>query len=138
MSPFRLSRATVADLPELLELMYKSFSTWTTSRFMGCFSLDDVPNFVAKYTTVMIEDPTDIWIKVTDNHTGEIVAASNWKLYLGSDKAIKRARDEPPEWLSEELKEKSRELLEPSNEGRIPANADPFLRQCLTSNVDYI
>ena len=129
MPPFCLSRATVADLPELLELMYKSFSTWTTSRYMGCFSPDDVPKYVAEWTTTMAEDPTDIWIKVTDNQTGEIVAASNWKLYLGSDKAIERARDEPPEWLSEDLKEKSRELLVPSNEARIPANPDPFLRE---------
>ena len=103
---------------------------------MGCFSLDDVPKYVAKWTTMMTEDPTDIWIKITDKHTGEIVAASNWKLYLGSAKAIERQRDEPPEWLSEELKEKSRELLDPSNEGRIPANPDPFLRQSLRSNVD--
>ena len=103
---------------------------------MGCFSIDDVPKYVAKWTSMMTEDPTDIWIKVTDKQTGEIVAASNWKLYLGSAKAIERQRDEPSEWLSEELKEKSRELLDPSNEGRIPANPDPFLRQWPRSKAD--
>ena len=138
MAPFRLSRAKVEDLPELLNLMYNCFSTWTTSRYMGCVSLDDVPKFVAKYTAIMSEDPSDIWMKVTNDHTGEIVAASNWKLYLGSNTAIKRGRDEPPEWLTEEQKERSKELLEPQNRARIPANPDPFLCQSPRSKVEQM
>lgn len=130
MSPtasFTLERATISDLPEMLELMYNCFSTWMTERFMGCFSLDDLPKFISKYTKIMKEDPTDIWVKVTDPETNKIIAATNWKLYLGSERAIARGRDEPPEWLEGEQVTESWKLVGALNEARIPANKDPFL-----------
>lgn len=96
---------------------------------MGCFSEEDLPQFVDKYIRIMQEDLTDIWIKVVDSKTGKIAAASDWKLYLGSEKAQKRILLEPPEWLeSEDLKARSRELMDPLNEVKTKANPDPFLR----------
>lgn len=129
MPPFSMSRATTSDMPELAALMFRTFRPWTTSRFMGCFSEDDLPRFVEKYQQTMAEDITDIWIKVVDNDTGKIAAAANWKLYLGSEKAQERIRLQPPEWLNEEWKKESKWLLEPLNEAKITANPDPFLRQ---------
>ena len=126
-SPFKLERATVSDLPELSELMFNCFHPDMTQYYMGAKSVDDLPKFVSKYTKIMNEDPADIWIKITDAQTGEIVSASNWKLYLGPESAIARGRDEVPEWLEGEMAIEASKLMEPLNEARIPANPDPFL-----------
>ena len=128
---FQLSKATISDLPEITELMYHCFDSWITTRFMGCFSIDDVPKAVARYTRIMNEDPTDIWMKVVDTQTGKIAAASNWKLYLGSEKAIKRQRKEPPEWLSNEVKEEAEAIAKPVNDARAASNPHPFLCKSL-------
>ena len=135
MAPFFLSRATESDMPELAELMYKNFRPWVVARIMGLLSEEDVPKVADMYKRIMLEDPTDIWMKVVDNETGKIAAATNWKLYLGSEKAQKRTWVQPPEWLDKEWTKESRMLLDALNEAKIQANPDPFLRQSTLSEA---
>lgn len=85
MAPFVLSRAVPHDMKEIVELQYDSFEDDLVHElFMGCNSRHDLPKLVARYTEAMMQDPSDIWIMIKDAATGRTVAASNWKLYLGS------------------------------------------------------
>jgi hypothetical protein len=124
---FQLSKPTTSDLLEITGLMYHCFDSWIMTRFVGCFSINDLLRGTARYEKIMTEDPTDIWIKVVDTQTRKVIAASNWKLYLGSEKAIKRERNEPPEWLSDKLNEESEAIAKPLNEVRAASNPHPFL-----------
>jgi hypothetical protein len=136
MAPFSLSRATTSDMMELAELMYRNFRPWVVARIMGLFSEEDVPKVAEMYKRIMLEDPTDIWMKVIDKETGKIAAATNWKLYLAPESTQKRTRLQPPEWLDEEWTKESKMLLEALNEAKIKANQDPFLRQSLMYEED--
>lgn len=96
---------------------------------MGCKSSGDLHKLAAKYAEDMVTNPTDIWIKVTSSATGKIVAASNWKLYLGSAPVEPRGLDEVMPWLDGEIALEAKRILEPMNEARILSNTAPFLRK---------
>lgn len=129
-SKFVLSRATEHDIAEIVELQYRSFeSRLVKELLMGCSSPEDLPKFIAKRIQTTKEDPSDIWIKVIDSTTLKIVAASNWKLYLGPATAIPRGSMEVPQWLAGKQAEEAHALLDPMNEARNMANTEPFLRE---------
>ncbi|KAK3052364.1 hypothetical protein LTR09_006574 [Extremus antarcticus] len=120
---FALVRATAHDIPEIVDLMYDAFEDFVRRVVMGCYSQDDMPKLVAQYIGEMQNDPSDIWIKVSDVNTGKIVAASNWKLCATA--STPRGVDEVKPWIQdEEAIELSRTVLEPLNELRLKANAE--------------
>ncbi|KXS95216.1 hypothetical protein AC578_6935 [Pseudocercospora eumusae] len=131
------TRARADDLGEIVALMYESFSSLpqVAKLLMGCKSAADFPKLVDLYTKSLEQDPTDLWTKVVDVHTGAIAAASNWKLYLRSARSQPRPLDEPPPWLEGEEAALSMAMLEPLNGPRIAMNQDPFLHLhiCFTS-----
>ncbi|EME80807.1 uncharacterized protein MYCFIDRAFT_122166, partial [Pseudocercospora fijiensis CIRAD86] len=131
---FVLSRATEADMPEIIAVQYRSFEKPIIVRelVMGCLSPEDLPKFVDKRIRTMREDPTDIWIKVVDSETNKIVAASNWKLYLGPETSMKRRAMEVPEWLTGDHAKAAHALMDPMNEIKIRNNPQPFLHTCFT------
>lgn len=96
---------------------------------MGCSSEEDIPKFVEMQAKIMKDHPADLWIKVIDNDTGKIIAATNWRLYLGPQESLERKEDEVPPWRSEEDKERSLELIGPLNESRKEMGKGPFLRE---------
>lgn len=126
---FALVRATAHDIPEIVDLMYDAFEDFVRRVVMGCYSQDDMPKLVAQYIGEMQNDPSDIWIKVSDVNTGKIVAASNWKLCATA--STPRGVDEVKPWIQdEEAIELSRTVLERLNELRLKANAEQdFLRE---------
>jgi hypothetical protein len=127
-APFVLTRASPCDMLEIVRLMYDSFGQLTREAFMGTPNLSDLPKLESRYIEAMRADPTDIWIKVTDLASGRIVAASNWKLYLGPESTKQRLRDEIPDCLANNAaRQEARAFLEPSNELRIKENKLPFL-----------
>ncbi|KAF7187093.1 hypothetical protein HII31_11570 [Pseudocercospora fuligena] len=134
---FVLTRASPEDLAEIVALMYAAFSNLpqVAELLMGCKSAADFPKLVDLYTKTLEEDPTDLWTKVVDVHTGAIVAASNWKLYLRSARSQPRPLDKPPPWLEGEEAALSTAMFEPLNDSRIKMNQDPFLHLhiCFTS-----
>ncbi|KXT00577.1 hypothetical protein AC579_5065 [Pseudocercospora musae] len=131
------TRAGADDLAEIVALMYEAFSNLpqVANLLMGCKSTADFPKLVDLYTKSLEEDPTDLWTKVVDVHTGAIIAASNWKLYLRSARSQPRPLDEPPPWLEGEEAALSVAMFEPLNGPRIEMNQDPFLHLhiCFTS-----
>lgn len=99
---------------------------------MGCREdslAEDISRFVSIQEKIMKSNPADFWIKVIDNETGKIIAATNWRLYLGTQESLDRKGDEVPWWLSEEDKERSLELIGPLNESRREFNKGPGLRE---------
>lgn len=136
MAPFVLSRAVPHDMKEIVELQYDSFEDDLVHElFMGCNSRLDLPKLVARYTEAMMRDSSDIWIMIKDAATGRTVAASNWKLYLGSAHMQPRGVDDIMPWLKGETALAAKSLLEPMNEIRLLNNQDPFLHLhiCFTS-----
>lgn len=116
-------------MPELLDVQYDAFPDFVRIIFMGCHSKDDLPKLIPKYVEKMSSDPSDVWIKVTDNATGKIVAASNWKIFPGNpgSSGMDHA-DEPPKWLEEGQREKSRRVIEEMTEVRRKVMPGPYVR----------
>lgn len=104
--PFTLTRCTPADMDAVVRLQYACFPPFIREMCMGCFSEADIPKIRDKYVQQMYvylhlashdlglhgadlvlrggrrEDPRDIWVKVVEERTGEVVAGSCWKVWL--------------------------------------------------------
>lgn len=126
---FALSRASPADLPELVRLQYKCFPPFVRELFMGCRTEADLPRLVRYYERPMRQNPSDIWIKVTDRATDRIVAASNWRIHVNGGRADDDGDNEPPEWLEGEALERSRKIFRAFNAARREANPGGFVRR---------
>lgn len=124
--PFSLSRASAEDLTEIVALQYACFPPFVREKFMGCKSEDDLPRSVEEFTKLM-EDPHDIWVKVTDIASGRIVSASNWKVYPSS--APTSSDDQPSPWLEGEALEMAETMLGTMNEKRRKANPGGYVRE---------
>ncbi|PPJ60926.1 hypothetical protein CBER1_06197 [Cercospora berteroae] len=128
MAQFVLAKATPNDMAELVQVQYEAFKPkYVRELFMGCKDTEDLPRLAKKYAEDMAQDPTDLWIKVTDLTTGNIVAASNWRLYLATSSVQPRGIDEPLPWVDGELAAEAKEILGPMNSTRIENNAEPFI-----------
>ena len=126
-APFVLSRATASDMDEIVDLQYDCFPGFVREVFMGCFSKNDLPRVRDLFIDKMQQDPNDVWIKVVDKLSGNVVAASNWKLYVNGPSSG-GVKDEAPEWLEGELREKSKAMMKKVNEKRAEAMTGPFIR----------
>lgn len=126
-SAYTLTRASHNDILSIVGVLYKSFDQFARENYFGIATEKDLPRLAEKYTTIMSTDSTDIWIKIEDMTTGSVVAASNWRLCLGSDTAQPRTQDEPVPWLDDQAAEKQRILLEPMNIARSKSNPGPFM-----------
>lgn len=113
-------------MPELLDVQYEAFPEFVRVIFMGCHNKDDVSKLVPKYIEKMQNDPSDVWIKITDNATGKIIAAADWKIFPGH--GGENNSDEAPEWLDAEEKEKSRKVIEEMTEIRKKIMPGPYVR----------
>ncbi|CAJ2506878.1 Uu.00g080640.m01.CDS01 [Anthostomella pinea] len=134
--PFRLTRATPADLPEIIALQYTAFPPVARELFMGCASEADLPRCTASYARVMQTNEHDVWIKVVDTASGAVVAASNWKIYPnGSAPPPSSANDEPPDWLEGEARKRAARVLGAMNQARREAHPGGFvhLQICFTA-----
>lgn len=126
-SRFSLSRASADDLAETATLEYKCFPEHIRQTFMGCKSEADLPRLVEMYADAMRRDHHDIWVKVVDREKGNIVAASNWKVYPSG--APESAGDHPPAWLEGEDLDRTRGMTAAMNEARNRANPGGFIRR---------
>lgn len=129
-SVYALTRASQQDIHQIVKLLFESFDDFARANYFGTSTQDDLPKLATKYADIMSNDSADVWMKIEDTATGTIVAACNWKLYLGPETAQPRVRDEPVPWLVGEAAEKQRLLLEPMNEARARANPGPFMCAC--------
>ncbi|RMZ86194.1 hypothetical protein DV737_g198, partial [Chaetothyriales sp. CBS 132003] len=138
--PFTLRRATAADLTEIVALEYACFPPFVREFFMGCNSEADLPRVVEDLGAGITRDPHDIWIKVTDNASGKIIAASNWKVHLNSSSgagAADLSDDKPAPWLTGERAEQAKEMFDIMNEKRHRANPAGYvhLHICFTDEA---
>ena len=124
---FRLERATPADMREMVDLQYACFPPEVIDIFMGGSSPEDISRLCESYTKHMRENPSDVWIKVTDTETGKIIAASDWRVYVNG--APQQADDEPPAWLEGAALERSKKITGQFNEARRRANPGPYVRE---------
>ncbi|KAF2213586.1 hypothetical protein CERZMDRAFT_117267 [Cercospora zeae-maydis SCOH1-5] len=140
MTQFVLSRATADDMAEIVRVQYEAFTAkHVRELFMGCTSPEDLPRLAKKYAENMTTDPSDIWVKVTDLPTGSIVAASNWRLYLGSSSVQPRAVDKAMPWVDGELAAQAENIIQPMNRMRIANNKGPFIHlHILFTSPNYL
>lgn len=81
--PFALSRATKQDMEAIVELQFECFQDpHVREIFMGRDKLALRERFV----WIIQNDPTDLWVKVVEQTTNNIIAASNWKLNIVPEK----------------------------------------------------
>lgn len=133
-APFTLSRATEADMPEVIRLCWLSFPQIVRDLLMGCPTEDDLPRSVARYQEEMRADAHALWIKVVDNDTGRIAAASHWRIFPGASAPAGADEDTPPPWLDDESRVKAQGILDEMTQARIKANPDGYVRECFPVN----
>ncbi|KAM3413876.1 hypothetical protein BST61_g10550 [Cercospora zeina] len=128
MTQFVLARATANDMAEIVQVQYEAFTAkHVRELFMGCTSAEDLLRLAKKYAQDMASDPNDIWVKVTDLATGSVVAASNWRLYLGPSSVQPRGMDKAMPWVDGQLAAQAEDILQPMNRARIANNKEPFI-----------
>lgn len=134
MSPtptFALSKAEPSDMQETANLQFKVFTEpIIRDVFMGPDTPAGHSALANTFVKTMHEDASDYWIKVVNQSTGKIVAASNWKIHQSLVKGV--VEDGDPEWLKgldEERLERTRKVLLRVREKRrmMPV---PRLREC--------
>jgi hypothetical protein len=103
------------------------FPQFVREVFMGCKSEADLPLIVQRYQNILLNDLHDVWIKVIDNESGAIVAASNWKVHPNG--ASTMSDDSPNNWLEKETYEKAKRIMDDLNERRRKANPSGFVRR---------
>lgn len=128
--PFTLSRATEADMPEVIRLCWLSFPQIVRDLLMGTPTEDDLPRSVARYQEEMRADPHATWIKVVDNATGRIAAASHWRIFPGASAPMGADEDTPPPWLDDESRTKAQGILDEMNEARKKVSPGGYVREC--------
>lgn len=130
---FSLSRATEADLPEIVKTMWLSFPQVVRDLMIGAPTEESIPKVVEYHRQVLREHHHAVWIKVVENSTGKIVGAALWKIYPNAGQPAS-GDEQPPPWLEGEKREASKKLLDVLNEGRRKANPEGFLREFSLSN----
>lgn len=141
LQPYVLKRASPLDFPEIVKIQYDSFtSPFEREVLMGCVSPSDLSKLSDSYAQAAASDPTGIWIKAIKTSTGEIVAASHWKLYLDGERGV--SQDEEDEEHDERPKaEERRKIFASMGEARRKnMGGEAFLREsqilCFVLEVD--
>lgn len=129
-APFTLTRATEADMPEVIRLCWLSFPQIVRDLLMGCPTEDDLPRSVARYQEEVRSDPHATWVKVVDNASGRIAAASHWRIFPGASAPEGSDEDTPPPWLDDESRVKAQGILDEMTEARKKYNPDGYVREC--------
>lgn len=112
----------------MARLMYRCFPAIVRELLMGCKNEDDLPKF-----TNLLEDEYRthhhaVWIKVVDQASGEIAAASLWKVYPNAG-TPKDGGDKVVSWLDEETRKQAEKLVGTMNVARREANPEGFVRK---------
>ncbi|KAI3394844.1 hypothetical protein diail_2181 [Diaporthe ilicicola] len=126
LAPFTLSRATEADMAEIVRLCWLSFPQVVRDALMGCPTEDDLPRSVARYQEEMRRDHFAVWIKVVDNSTGKIAAASHWKIFPSAP-TPDAANEKPVPWLDDETRGLAQKILDEMNDARSKANSEGYV-----------
>jgi len=95
--PFVLQPAKKEDMKEILDLQYRCFPDLVRRVLMGCDSEADLPRLQAEYIEEMEESGSVVWHYVKDLASGRIIAASNWKIFLNRQAAL-RGEGKAPGW----------------------------------------
>lgn len=139
MSTFTLHRAAATDLPAILDAEYDSFVEPIRTLVLGAPDKTYLPRLVKHSQEELRGNPHLIWLYVRDESSGKIVAASNWKIFLGPGwEQSGHADDTVVQWLGKdgvgtaEDKQTSEALLERMNARRLAAvGGGGFVRECL-------
>jgi GNAT superfamily N-acetyltransferase len=88
--PLHLSKATEADLPAIVRGQYAAFHPHETLHVLIYPSPNPptdnvIQSTIARHLKTWREDRTVNWIKITDEETGTIVAASKWCIFPEAD-----------------------------------------------------
>jgi hypothetical protein len=130
--PFVLTRATAQDLLDILNVYYHCFSESDRTIFQGCTTIRDIPMVQQSYTHDMKADHSDVWVQVRDAKTGQVVAASNWKVYVNGEPDDMGQR--VPSWLEDVLYHQSKDAIETITTARKTIMNMPFIRNDPQSN----
>lgn len=129
--PFILSRATSTDLSRIVACEFKTFTDpFIRDLFMGPDTPSGQANLSSHYQQILQTNPSDIWIKVEDKATGEIVGASNWRVHM-SNVPEHQEEDMGWGWLEgnhEQLK-KCKEVMADIMEKRRELFTEPYCRK---------
>jgi len=81
---FMLSRATVEDMREVVELEYNTFTDPVIRKmFMYPDTATGHAALLEQRIAAVTTNPHDYWIKIIDAASGRLVAVSNWRIFVG-------------------------------------------------------
>lgn len=130
--PFILSRATTpSDFSRIVACEFKTFTDpFIRDLFMGPDTPSGQANLSSHYQQILKINPSDIWIKVENKATGEIVGASNWRVHMSS---VPEHQEEDMGWgwlegNHEKLK-KCKEVMADIMEKRKELFTEPYCRK---------
>lgn len=143
MAAFTLHRAAPADLPAIIDAEYDSFPPPIRALLLGTPNKTYLPRLIAHSQEEMRMNPHLVWIYVRDGATKKIVAASQWKIFIGSGwEQTGHADDKVIPWLgvngvgTAEDKQAASELVNRMNERRLAAvGGAGFVREFLPSLI---
>lgn len=126
-TPFALSRASLADIPEMARLMYACFPPFVRQILMGCQSEEDLPRYVAFLEDELRTHHHAVWVKVVDKASGRIAAASLWKVYPNAGIPADGG-DAVMSWLEGEQRAAAEKLVGIMDAAKREANPEGFVR----------
>lgn len=126
-SPFTLTRASVADMPEIARLMYRCFPPFVREVIMGCLSEADLPRWIGFLEDECRTHHHAVWIKVVDKASGRIVAAALWKVFANAGMPP-TAEDQIVGWLDDARRAQAEHVVGAMVKGRKEALPGGFVR----------
>jgi hypothetical protein len=129
-APFVLSRATPEDMEHLVEVEYECFPPFVLETFMGCSNRSDCSRLARHYRNRMEKDTSEIWIKVVDKVTKQIVAGSLWNVFpgLASPAGDDDNNSDLPPWLEGKVRDETMGMLQQMSKKRRAANPGGYVR----------
>lgn len=79
--PLLLSRASTEDLRQIVDLHYKVVQGPLSDILIGYDTEACRLAAVERFTQEMNDDPSAMWLKVSDSDTGRIVSTAHWKIW---------------------------------------------------------
>lgn len=129
---FILSRATTpSDFDRIVACEFKTFTDpFIRDLFMGPDTPAGQANLSSHYQQILHSNPSDVWIKVEDKATGEIVGASNWRVHMSH---VPKHQEEDMGWTwlegNHEKLKKVKEVMADIMEKRKELFTEPYCRE---------
>ncbi|KAF2152226.1 hypothetical protein K461DRAFT_268207 [Myriangium duriaei CBS 260.36] len=131
MAAFHLSRATAAEIPEMIPMIGRLADDDVNMRdfAIGPNTAESRERNTQVFQHIIVSDPHLVWMKVTEKSTGKIVGGSMWRIHQTVVPEV-MFDNRPRPWLDDDPKNKQRvmDVLQESFEAKKRLCTQPHVR----------